>query len=125
VLVTVDLDTGARTDVAAVPGFARGLSFVGPFAFVGLSQLREHVFEGLPLTGEGVERNCGVWAVDVRNGQTVAWLRFEGQVEEIYEVVTLPGIRFPEVVEPGADLADGAFVLPDAALADVPAALKS
>lgn len=125
VLVTVDLATGARTDVAAVPGFARGLSFVGPFAFVGLSQVREHVFDGLPLTGEGVERNCGVWVVDVRNGQTVAWLRFEGKVEEIYEVVALPGIRFPEVVEPGADLADGAFVLPDAALADVPAALKS
>jgi uncharacterized protein (TIGR03032 family) len=125
VLVTVDLDTGERTDVAAVPGFARGLSLVGPFAFIGLSQVREHVFDGLPLTGEGVDRNCGVWIVDVRNGNAVAWLKFEGTVQEIYEVLALPGTRYPEIVEPMADLVDAGFVLPDSALADVPAELRS
>jgi uncharacterized protein (TIGR03032 family) len=125
VLVTVDLDTGARTDVASVPGFARGLSFVGPFAFIGLSQVREHVFDGLPLTGEGVDRNCGVWVVDVRNGATVAWLKFDGNVQEIYEVLALPGTRYPEIVEPTADLVDAGFLLPDHALADVPADLRS
>jgi uncharacterized protein (TIGR03032 family) len=122
-LVTVDLDTGARHRVGAVPGFARGLAFVGPYAFIGISQVREHVFDGLPLTGEGVERNCGVWVLDVRTGEIVAWAQFHGQVEEIFEVCALPGIRFPEIVEQGADLAEGAFVLPDEAVADVPAEL--
>ena len=31
----------------------------------------------------------------------------------------LPGIRYPEIVEPGADVLDGSFVLPDAALAEL------
>ena len=125
VLVTIDTETGERTDVGAVPGFARGLSFVGPYAFIGLSQVREHVFDGLPLTGEGVDRNCGVWVMDTRNGQIVAWAKFSGGVHEIYEVVALPGLRYPEIVEPGAELADSAFVLPDAALTEVPAELRS
>jgi len=125
VLVTIDPATGDRTDVGAVPGFARGLSFIGPYAFIGLSQVREHVFDGLPLTGDGVDRNCGVWVMDTRNGEVVAWARFSGGVHEIYEVVALPGLRYPEIVEPGADLADSAFVLPDSALTDVPAALRS
>jgi uncharacterized protein (TIGR03032 family) len=125
ILSTIDVASGDRTEVASVPGFARGLSFLGPYAFIGLSQVREHVFDGLPLTGEGVERNCGVWVVDIRSGNTVAWLRFEGNVQEIYEVAALPGVRFPEIVEPGAEITDSAFVLPDTALADVPAELRS
>ena len=35
----------------------------------------------------------------------------------------LPGVRYPEIVEPGAELVESSFVLPDAALADVPQAL--
>ena len=58
-------------------------------------------------------------------GQTVAFLRFEGSVREVYEVVVMPGIRVPEITEVGADLLDGAFVLPTDALADVPEALRS
>ena len=125
ILSTVDLGTGARTDVGAVPGFARGLSFIGPYAFIGLSQVREHIFDGLPLTGEGVQRNCGVWVMDTRTGETVGWVKFSGSVHEIYDVMALHGLRYPEIVEPGAELADSAFVLPDEALVEVPAELRS
>jgi hypothetical protein len=55
----------------------------------------------------------------------VAWLKFDGSVQEIYEVLALPGTRYPEIVEPTADLVDAGFVLPDSALADVPADLRS
>ena len=61
----------------------------------------------------------------MRNGSTVAWLKFDGTVQEIYEVLALPGVRYPEIVEPTADLVDSGFVLPDSALADVPADLRS
>lgn len=118
-LGVVDLGTGRIDDVAAVPGFARGLGFAGPYAFIGLSQVREHVFEGLPLTGDGIERHCGVWVVDTRSGHTAAFLRFEGIVQEIFEVAVLEGLRYPEVTEPRAELADTAFVLPDDAIADL------
>jgi uncharacterized protein (TIGR03032 family) len=124
-LDVVDLGRGVVEEVARVPGFARGLAFAGPYAFIGLSQVREHVFEGLPLTADGVDRHCGVWMIDLRTGATVAWLRFEGAVQEIFEVLVLDGVRKPEIIEQGADVTDSAFVLPDAALRDVPAELTS
>src|SRR5262249_27976434 len=50
-LGVVDRNTGRYEAVAAVPGFTRGLDFVGDLAFVGLSQVRESaVFSGIPIT---------------------------------------------------------------------------
>ncbi len=123
VLSTVDIDTGEIHQVAQVPGFARGLAFAGQYALIGLSKVREHVFDGLPLTRNRTEDlRCGVWVVDTTNGETVGYLSFEGLVQEIFEVTLLPNMRYPELVEPGAALADSAYVLPPAALAEVPAA---
>jgi uncharacterized protein (TIGR03032 family) len=121
----VDPATGEKTEVVRVPGFTRGLSFAGPFAFVGLSQVRESLFEGIPLKADGVARSCGVWVIDLRTGQTVGYLRFEGIVQELYEVALLPGQRWPEIVEPGAEILETAYVLPDAALEQVPRAVRS
>ena len=45
-------------------------------------------------------------------------LAFTGFVQEIFEVTLLSGLRYPELVEPGAPLADNAFVLPDDAMRD-------
>ncbi len=117
-LATVDLDTGEVETVAHLPGFTRGIAFAGPYAFIGLSQVREHLFGGLPLTEHLRERVCGVWVVDTRSGEIVGFLRFEGQVQEIYDIQLLPH-RYPEITEPGADLVSGSFVLSDEALADV------
>ncbi len=120
-IARVDLAAGSWETVARVPGFTRGLDFVGPLAFVGLSQVRETaVFSGIPLVKRLRERTCGVWVVDLRNGQTVAFLRFEEGVEEIFAVQVLPGIRFPEMLEWNDDKLKSSYVLPDAALAEVP-----
>jgi uncharacterized protein (TIGR03032 family) len=115
----VDPETGTREEVTRVPGFTRGMSFAGPYAFVGLSQVRESLFEGIPLKADGVERSCGVWAIDLRTGGTAAFVRFEGIVQELYEVAVLAQQRWPEIVEPGAEVLDTAFVLSDEAMADV------
>ena len=51
-LVCFDPTTGEKKEVAAMPGFTRGLDFIGPLAFVGLSQVRETaVFSDFPLLG--------------------------------------------------------------------------
>jgi uncharacterized protein (TIGR03032 family) len=110
---------GRRETVADLPGFTRGLAFAGHYAFVGLSQVREKLFDGLPLAQRLEQRQCGVWVVDLRSGAVVALLRFEGSVEEIFDVQILPH-RYPDIAEIDADAATNAFVLPDAALADLP-----
>ncbi len=119
-LATVDPDSGQLETVAELPGFTRGLDFVGPYALIGLSQVRESaVFSGISLTERVSERNCGVWVVDIRSGQIVGFLKFEDAVQEVFAVSILQGIRFPDVLS-GADPAVGmSYALPDEALKDV------
>ncbi|HYX26172.1 MAG TPA: TIGR03032 family protein [Thermoanaerobaculia bacterium] len=115
----VDLARGRVETVARLPGFTRGLCFAGPYAFVGLSQVRESVFAGIPLGERLKERVCGVWTIDLRSGATAGFLRFEDAVQEIFEVALLPGLRFPELTEPEDDLTASTYVVPDAALPEV------
>jgi uncharacterized protein (TIGR03032 family) len=119
----VDLRTGEVETIAEMPGFTRGLSFAGPYAFIGLSQVRETLFEGVPIK-DRPDRACGVWVIDTRDGQTVAFLRFEGLVQEIFDVQVLHGRRFPDLGEPDDKRAGASYVVPDAALAGVPSGLR-
>ncbi len=118
-LSTADLASGRVDTVAELPGFTRGLAFAGPFAFVGLSQVREsNVFGGIPLTERVEERQCGVYAVDLRTGDVAAWLRFEGSVHEIFDVQVLYGTRYPHMVDLNDKLVSSSFAVPDTALGD-------
>ena len=119
-LATVDLATGNVTTIAQLPGFTRGLDFYGNVAFIGLSQVRETAtFSGLPITENASDRICGVWAVNIDTGETIAFLKFEDAVQEIFSVRVLPGILFPEVIDWDKDLMASSYVLPDDALAQV------
>jgi uncharacterized protein (TIGR03032 family) len=126
-LGVVDLPGGRYQPVAALPGFTRGLDFCGPLAFVGLSQVRETaVFSGIPITEPSRERHCGVWVVDLRSGQVAAFVRFEDQLQEIFGVQVLPGIRYPELLNDGKhELVADSFVLSDEALREAPCELTA
>ena len=116
----VDPATGTREDVAEVPGFTAWAHVRGPLhARRPLARTR-HPFDGLPLTQDRTEPlQCGVWIVDTVTGEIAGHLAFTGFVQEIFEVALLPGLRYPELVEPGTPLGDTTFVLPDDALHDV------
>jgi Domain of unknown function (DUF4915)/TPR repeat/Tetratricopeptide repeat len=119
-LAQVDLERRRWRTVAQVPGFTRGIDFVGPLAFIGLSQVRESaVFSGIPLVERLRERNCGVWVVNIETGKTLGFLRFEAGVQEIFAVQVLRGMRFPELLEWNDQRLADSYVLPDEALADV------
>jgi len=86
--------------VCFCPGYARGLCFAGPYAIVGLSKpRRSRTFADLGLgenlAARGAEPRCGLLVVDLRSGDVVHWLRLDGAVEELYDVVLLPGVRRP------------------------------
>ena len=100
-----------------------GLDFFGPFAFVGLSQVRESaLFSGLPITERltAEERACGMWVVDTRNGQTVAFLKFTSGVQEVFAVQVMPHSYLDLLNDENDDLMRHSYVLPDDALRDVP-----
>jgi uncharacterized protein (TIGR03032 family) len=122
----VDPARGRYKPIAEMPGFTRGLDFAGGLAFVGLSQVRESaVFSGIPITERlsPEERTCGVCAVELATGRVVALLRFETAVQEVFAVAVLPGRRWPDLINDDDERLENSFVLPDAALADVPASL--
>ena len=95
-LERVDLATGRREAVAAVPGYARGLAMHDGLAFVGLSRIRETVvFGGVPIAEYHDQLKCGVGVIELATGATVATLEFASAVEEIFDVQTVPGARCP------------------------------
>lgn len=116
----VDLQAGKYEKICEVPGFTRGIDFIGPLAFIGLSQVRESaIFSGIPLVDRLEERTCGVYVINIETGQVVAFLKFTSGVKEIFAVRVLHGRRQPELLNATEDLLRNAYVLPDDAMADV------
>jgi uncharacterized protein (TIGR03032 family) len=109
-LVTVDPASGHRETVAEVPGFARGLAFMGDHALIGLSQARETIFRGLPIL-ERPNLQTGVWVVDLRTGVTTGHIQFDHSIRELYDVQVLPGYR-QAGIELDSPLSAGAVLIP-------------
>src|SRR5262249_9748793 len=123
----VDLSTGRYEAVAAAPGFTRGLDFAGNLAFVGLSQVRESaVFSGLPITERLApeERTCGVCVVDLHSGNTIALLRFETGVQEVFAVALLAR-RVPDLINTDAKVLGNSVRIPTKALVEVAAVVRA
>lgn len=101
-LVRVDPATGTREDVAFCPGFLRGLTFHAGFAVVTLSLPRDVSFKGLPIEQEIASRGgapwCGLQVIHLATGDVVEWVRLEGHIRELFDVVALPGVACPMAV---------------------------
>jgi uncharacterized protein (TIGR03032 family) len=122
----VDPATGKLETLTVLPGFTRGLDFCGPLAFIGLSQVRESaVFSGIAIAERPLaERCCGVWVVNIETGQTIAHVKFEDAVQEIFAVQALAGARHPDVINDQPRVIADSFIVPDEALDLVPAPLR-
>ncbi|MDI1252302.1 TIGR03032 family protein [Thermomonas sp.] len=98
----VDFETKKFVPHTFVPGFARGLSIIGNVAAVGLSKPRNQRFEGLQLDEELKKRDaepwCGVQIVSLTNGDVSNWIRFEGDITEIFDISFLPNVKNPMMI---------------------------
>src|SRR3546814_9730111 len=71
-LLRVDAASGSAEEICALPGYLRGLDFVGPHALIGLCKAREtDYFGGLPVQARHRELLCGVAIVATRSGAEV------------------------------------------------------
>jgi uncharacterized protein (TIGR03032 family) len=99
-LGSIDRKRGRFEPVAFCSGYLRGLAFVGDYAVVGLSRPRhDKTFGGLALDEElarrDAEARCGIHVIDLRTGDVAHWVRFDGMVTELYDVVALAGVGRP------------------------------
>ena len=98
------VEQGRFNPLCALPGFTRGLAFSGNYAVVGLSKLRSPQFTGLALeqrlSQEGIPGGlCGLRVIDLARGTIVHSLDLPEPIDELFDVVVLPGVRQPRALE--------------------------
>jgi uncharacterized protein (TIGR03032 family) len=105
----IDPKSGGFQRLTWIPGFLRGLRFVGDYAIIGSSRPRNAIFTGLPLQDEleqrGVEPICGLHVLNLTTGQVEHDIRVTGSVQEIYDLAVLPDTITPRLIGPGTDAA--------------------
>ncbi|MEM7683463.1 MAG: TIGR03032 family protein [Paracoccaceae bacterium] len=99
----VDITTGAFEPMCFLPGFARGVCFIGHHAVIGVSRpRREKTFEGLALDDRlataGASPTCMLAVVNLETGDMEHSLEISGAVQELYDVTTLAGVRRPMIL---------------------------
>lgn len=110
----IDPQSGEHDVVCALPGFLRGLCCVGPYALVGLCQIREqHIFGGLAVQQRFERLMCGVAVVDRSSGQTVGMLEFTAGCQELYDVQFLAGVLRPTILNSERSEMRQAFTAPE------------
>ena len=99
----VDLDNKEFNPITFCPGFARGLTFAGNYAIIGISEPREgKTFDGLHLQTALKEKDakawCGLQIVDLSTGDIVEWVRIEGLIRELFDVQFLSDVKNPAAI---------------------------
>ncbi len=85
-------------EIIQLPGFPRGLNFLGPLMFVGLSKTRpSKTRQQLPINTLCDQTKCGLYIINLENNEIVAYLHFTGDIEQIYDIAVIPDATFPEL----------------------------
>lgn len=113
-LCVVDPEQRDYTAITSLPGYLRGLCFVGDYAVIGMSQIREkHTFGGLPIQQKHKELLCGLSIVQLSTGKCVGQLVFTEGCHELYDVQFLPGLRRPSILNRRKPAAHQAYSTPE------------
>jgi uncharacterized protein (TIGR03032 family) len=97
--ICADVARGTYGVVCVLPGYLRGLCFLGPYAVVGLCQIRErHIFGGLPVSERFDALICGLAVIDLRTGNEAGLFQFTSGCTELFDIGFLPRIRQPTIL---------------------------
>ncbi|MEM9059848.1 MAG: TIGR03032 family protein [Pseudomonadota bacterium] len=102
----IDQERKAFVPFAFCPGFVRGLAFAGSYAIVTLSKPRYKRFDGLALAdaleAKDADPWCGIQVISLQDGSVAQWIRFDGAIQEMFDVCALPGVKDALTVGPGS-----------------------
>jgi uncharacterized protein (TIGR03032 family) len=112
-LCRVDLAHKTVDVVCTLPGFLRGLCFVGEYAIVGLCQIRQDdFFHPALIQNQCPQIFCGVALVHLPTRQQAGLFKFTGGCTEISDVQFLPNIRRANLLMSSSATSKLAFALP-------------
>jgi len=85
-LVKFNTITREKELVCHLSGFARGLSFSGNYAFIGMSKIRQESKTAKVLPVSKLAQESGVIVVDLITNAIVGMIKYQGGIEEIYDL---------------------------------------
>lgn len=97
-LVEINPQDGKVTEVAHIPGFVRGMAIVDDYAFIATSKLRQNssTFKHLKIAQNADV--ASILAVHLPTGAVVGKMTYLASVDEIYDIIALPGLLRPNVL---------------------------
>jgi len=103
-IVKVDPEQGQYETINKIQGFARGMSKIGDYLFVGRSRLRKNssTFKDLPIAEKAL--TSGVTVLHLPTAAIVGSIKFESSVDEIYDVQILPDMTRPGILNTERDM---------------------
>lgn len=110
----IDRENGRYEAVAKPGGFLRGMCVHEDYLFVAHSKLRKNssTFAHLPISDEA--QTCGITAIHLPTKSVVAHLFYEMSVDEIYDMLLLPNVKRPNILNTTTDTFRNALSIPDA-----------
>lgn len=99
----IDLKTGTYECIAFVGGYGRGLSFIGDYAVFGISKPRHNAYiQNFPLHDRlralGEIDRCQLVAVNLKTGDVIPAVTFEGAARELFDTLIIPDCRHAVVM---------------------------
>lgn len=88
-------EPGKYEIVKSLDGFVRGMDRIGDYLFIGLSKLREtsQAFQNLPISKKSIY--AGVVILYIPKMSVAGYIKYENNVDEIYDVRILPSMKRP------------------------------
>lgn len=113
---------GRIDEQVLLPGFTRGLVFLGSMAAIGLSRIRPTSTLVTPLSQRlaqsNTESSCGVVLFDLKERVVKHSLMFDDGVNEVFDVAFLQGVKNPRLVHPDSSDALKTFAFTSPILVD-------
>ncbi|MDX2469949.1 MAG: TIGR03032 family protein [SAR324 cluster bacterium] len=97
-----DPETKTKEIIGKVPAFTRGMSIHGDYLYFGKSKLRSRGSIGgkekLPIQETGQTLEAGFGVIHLPTGGMMGQFTYATSCEEIYEILVLPGIKRPNLL---------------------------
>jgi len=92
--------TKEKIELIKLQGFTRGVNFYGNLMFVGLSKSRtSNIKNPIPLSKEYEETFSGIWIVNLDDGSEIGHIKFDGDVEQVYDIAIIPNSTNPNIIQ--------------------------
>ena len=102
-LVQVDIQSSKYISILNAGGFVRGLAYYRDYVFIGLSKLRKNSSSFGKLDIADKSRNAGIVIAHLPTGSIAGQIIYNSSVDEIYDLLVLPNIRRPNILNTSTD----------------------